>query len=64
MQVWRQFFQMFMQTSVAQAIRHSPHVANGRLNVANGFVTEYFTNKTFLDKIRYFQFKSHFSVKN
>jgi hypothetical protein len=27
--------------SVVQPIRHSPHVANGNFNVANGFVSEY-----------------------
>ena len=30
---------------------HSPHVANGRLNVANGFVSESFENRTFWDKL-------------
>jgi hypothetical protein len=38
-------------------------VANDILNVANGFVSEYLKNKTFLDKIKYFQFNSHFFVK-
>jgi len=28
-------------------IRHSPHVANGHLNVANGFVSKYFKIRLF-----------------
>jgi len=35
-----------------------------RLNVANDFVSEYFKNRMFLDKIGLFQFDSHFSVNN
>ena len=39
-------------------------MANSRLNVANGFVSEDFKNRTFLDKFRCFQFNSHFSIEN
>jgi hypothetical protein len=31
-----------LYTSVVQPIRHSPHVANGYLNGANGSFTKYF----------------------
>jgi len=37
-----------LYTSVVQPIRHSPQVANGHLNVANGSIPKYFiiaTNK-------------------
>ncbi len=38
-------------SSVVQPIRHSPHVANGSVNVSNGFDSEYFKNRTFLTKL-------------
>ena len=38
--------------SVVQPVRHSPHVANGRLSVANGFIFKKFKIRMFLGKNR------------
>ena len=43
---------------------HSPHGENVRLNVANGLGLEFFKNRMFSDRIRYFLLNSHLPVQN